>query len=94
MCGVTSAFGAVRSGWPGGSGSASNTSSAAPAIVPPASAATSAASSTIGPRDVFTSTAVGFIRASSDAPISPRVRSLRRVWTLSTSARSSSPACT
>ena len=41
-----------------------------------ARAAMSAASSTIGPRDVLIRIAVGFIRASSSAPMRPRVRSL------------------
>ncbi len=45
----------------------------APAISPARSARSSASVSTIGPRAVFTSTAVGFIAASSAAPIRPRV---------------------
>jgi hypothetical protein len=43
--------------------------------------------STIGPRDVFTSLAVGFMSASSASPTSPRVRPLSTRWTLASSAR-------
>ena len=57
---------------------------------PRAARSSSASSSTIGPRDVLTSTALGFIAASSRAPISPRVRSLRRRWMVTTSERASS----
>ena len=50
------------SGWSAGSGSGSVTSSAAPAIARSCSARSSAAGSTIGPRAVLTSSAVGFMR--------------------------------
>jgi hypothetical protein len=50
-----------RSGLSAGSGSFSNTSSAAPPIQPSSSAWARAASSTTGPREVFTRIAVFFI---------------------------------
>ncbi len=63
-CGVSTTFSSSSS--PSStSGSRSKTSSAAPAITPARSASTSARSSTIGPRAVFTSTAVGRIAASA-----------------------------
>jgi len=55
-------------------GSPSNTSSAAPARRRSRNAAASAASSTMPPRATLTSIAVGFIRASSAAPMACRVR--------------------
>ena len=70
----------------GVNGSTSNTSTAAPAILRACSASIRAASSTIGPRDVFTNLAFGFIRANSGAPIRPLVRPLRTRWTVTTSA--------
>src|ERR1700736_1698808 len=60
---------------------------AAPAIFRALSAAIRSASTTIGPRDVFTSRAVGFMSANSGAPTRPRVRSLRPTWMETTSAR-------
>src|SRR5580692_4793258 len=51
------------------------------------SAAIRSASTTIGPREVFTRRAVGFMIASSGAPTRPRVRLLRTRWTETTSAR-------
>ena len=55
-------------------------------------ASASAAPSTIGPRAVFTRIAVGFIRASAVASISPRVSGVSGTWrlTMSLRARSSS----
>jgi hypothetical protein len=44
-------------------------------------------SSTIGPRDVLISNAVGFISPSSAAPTRPRVRPLSTRWMVRTSAR-------
>ena len=65
-CGGRRAGSAPRSsGWSAGSGSGSVTSSAAPAIARSCSARSSAAGSTIGPRAVLTSSAVGFMRASA-----------------------------
>ncbi len=54
------------------------------------SASTNAASSTIGPREVFTSNAVGFISASSAAPTIPVERSLSFMWMVSTSDEANS----
>ena len=76
MCGTTSRFGASSSGWSGGSGSGSVTSSAAPAIVPSCSARRSASWSTTPPRAVLTSSAVGFIALERVASI--RCAGLRR----------------
>ena len=53
-------------------------------------ASISAFSSTIGPREVFTRIAPGFIRAMSAAPIRPRVRSDSTRWMLTASERDSS----
>ena len=55
MCGVASTFGKLRSGWPAGSGSVSNTSSAAPAIDPDRSASMTALGlpMTAGPFEVL-----------------------------------------
>ncbi len=53
-------------------------------------AATSAASSTIGPREVFTRYALGFIRPSSRAPIRWRDCSLSTTWIETISAVASS----
>src|SRR5271163_402969 len=72
MCGVASRFANVRNGWSSGSGSWSKTSMAAPAILWALSAAIRSASTTIGPRDVFTRRAVGFMSANSGAPTRPR----------------------
>ena len=66
------------SGWSAGSGSGSVTSSAAPAIARSCRARSSAAGSTIGPRAVLTSSAVGFMRASASASIRWRVSSRER----------------
>jgi len=64
---------------------------AAPEIRWLASASKSADSTTMGPRDVFTSRAEGFINAISVAPINPFVRRLNIMWIETTSAvRSSS----
>ena len=55
-------------------------------MAPRPSASISAASSTMGPREVFTSVAVGFMRASSGRPTRWRVRSESTRWMLTTSA--------
>ena len=61
-CGLTSTFGTVQSGWLGGSGSGSVTSSAATSR-PEASSATSASVTTTGPQgDVHEQRAVGHRR--------------------------------
>ena len=75
--GVARTLGSVRKGWPSGRGSVSQTSRAAPAMDRDVSAPISAGSSTMGPREVLISQEVGFMAASSSAPTSPRVRSLR-----------------
>jgi hypothetical protein len=62
-------------------------STAAPAMARARKVSMSACSSTIGPRDVLTSRAVGFMSASSAAPTRPRVRSLRMRWMVTISAR-------
>src|SRR5215472_2370518 len=74
-----------RKGWPGGSGSFTNASTAAPAIQPSPMARARASSSAISPRAVLTSTAVGFMRQSSFSPISPRVSSVSEAWSDTTS---------
>src|SRR5580693_6245233 len=53
---------------------------AAPAIFLSLSAARRSASTTIGPREVFTRRAVGFMRANSVAPTRPRVLPLSTRW--------------
>ena len=68
MCGRRIVFGAARIGEPTGTGSTSITSRAAPAMIPAVRAAARATSSTTGPREVFTTQAVGFINANSRAP--------------------------
>ncbi len=83
-------LGSRRNGWSSGSGSSSKTSSPAPAIVPSWSARISAASSTMGPREVLTRYALRFMRPSSRAPMSPRVRSPRTRWIETKSERASS----
>ncbi|KEH14629.1 hypothetical protein GY15_04130 [Delftia sp. 670] len=68
MCGVSTTLGTVsRSGWT--EGSPSNTSRPAAAMVLSRSALASAASSTMPPRAMLISVAVGFIRAISAAPM-------------------------
>jgi hypothetical protein len=68
MCGVSTALSSASR--PARTfGSSSYTSSPAAASRPSRSAAASASSSTTPPRAMLTSTAVGFIRASSAAPI-------------------------
>ena len=86
ICGVRMTLGSPHSGLSGGRGWSSNTSSAAPAICPPVSARISAAVSTTGPRETFTSTAPGFIRAMRSALIAPRVSSVSGQHSTSTSA--------
>ena len=72
-CEVRMTFSIAASGELALSGSFSNTSSAAPAILPFCKASISAASSTIGPRAVLMSTASGFISANCGLPSKPRV---------------------
>ena len=76
----------MRNGCRAGKGSCSNTSSAAPAMRRFCSALINAASSTIGPRAVLTSSALGFIHSSAWASTRPRLRSLSTRCTDSTSA--------
>ena len=68
------------SGWSAGSGSGSVTSSAAPAIARSCSARSSAAGSTIGPRAVLTSSAVGFMRSSAASSIRWCVSGVSGQW--------------
>src|SRR6185436_652096 len=85
MWGERTTFGSLsRPGWT--SGSRSKTSSPAAAIWPVASASARAASSTTGPREVFTSTAVFFMRANCAAPMRWRVCGSRGTWRLMKSA--------
>ena len=72
-CGVRTTLSRLSSGLSAGTGSTAKTSRPAAASRPPRSASTSAASSTIGPREVLTSTASGFISASAAASIRPGV---------------------
>ena len=69
-CGLISTPGACHSGWPGGSGSGSVTSSAALSR-PDSSSASSALVSTTGPRATFTSSAPSFIAARNGASTRP-----------------------
>src|SRR5260370_25178614 len=85
-CGVASTFDRVRKGCRADKGSSSNTSSATPAIERDCRALISDASSTIGPREVVISRAVGFMSASSAAPTRPLVRLLKITWIVTTSA--------
>ena len=83
-------FGSPSSGLSDGSGSVSNTSSAAPAIHPSLSAVASAASSTSGPRDVFTRCADGFIERSTVSLIRWCVEGSSGAWIVTTSASANS----
>ena len=71
-------------------GSPSKTSSPAAWREPDSSASARASSSTTGPRAVLISTAVGFMRASSAAPMRWRVDAVSGTWRLTMSDRSSS----
>jgi hypothetical protein len=76
MCAVIVTPGASHSGWPGGSGSVSKTSSVAAPISPVRNAASKAVSSTKGPRATFTRCASGFIADSTCSSTSPLVASV------------------
>jgi hypothetical protein len=65
MCGTTTQLGSLTSGWSAGSGSGSVTSRPAAKISPDRSAWVSASGSMTGPREVFTSTALGFMARSA-----------------------------
>lgn len=94
-------LGSWVSGCPAGSGSGVITSRPAAAMRPARRASTSASWSTMAPRLVFTSTAVGFIFAKAAASIRPRVVSVsEQVMTTtsdwrsrSSSGTSSAPTC-
>src|SRR6186997_961920 len=90
MCGRTMQLASPRSGSSPGIGSGSVTSKPAAAITPSRNAAASAPWSTTGPRDVLTSTAVGFIRASAAASMRPRVSGASETCNDTMSLRSSS----
>ena len=77
--------GAVRSGWSPAAARCRRRREPAPPIVPACSASTSASSSTIGPREVLTRSAVGFIRARSSAPIRPAGALGQQRWIVTTS---------
>src|ERR1700676_758271 len=70
MCGDTRTLAIDQSGEPGGSGSTSNTSSAAPAIVPVRSASTRSDSTMVGPRPTLTTNPRGPSAPSTSAPTS------------------------
>ena len=72
-CGANTALSHASSASSGAIGSTSNTSIAAPAIVPELRAAASSACLTIAPRALLTRIAVRFISPSSREPINPRV---------------------
>jgi hypothetical protein len=91
-CGVRTTFGAPRSGWSGGAGSVENTSMPAPAMVPARSASASACSSTIPPRETFSTRAVFFICASSAAPTRFFVSGVSGMWNVRKSTRGSRSA--
>ena len=80
--GVTNTLSNWNKGWPAGGAACSITSSPAPAILRSRRAAYRAASSRMGPRAQLMMNALGFIWASSGAPTSPRVSSLRGVCTV------------
>ena len=72
MCGVMSTLGSVRKTYsPGGIGSVSCTSSAAPRMRPARNRSTSASLSTSLARAVFTNHAPGFMRVSSARVMMP-----------------------
>lgn len=91
VCGVMIRLGSSTSssGLPWRGGSVSSTSSPAPPSRPACKAASNAASSTSPPRAVLISSASGFIKASSAAPIRPRVSSFNGKCKLNTSASAS-----
>src|SRR5262245_18537355 len=97
-CGVTVAPASPMTGWSFGGGSASKTSSAAPAITPSFRASASAFSSRTPPRELFTIRAVLFILRNSAAPMSPTVFSVSGGWSVMkseiSSRRSSSTSST
>src|SRR2546428_327035 len=76
-CGLTSTRGWRHSGWPGGSGSVANTSSAAPRSWPASSSSSSARSSSSDPRDTFTTIAPRGSRSSTPRSTAPCVSA---VW--------------
>jgi hypothetical protein len=84
-CGVIRTFSIAQKGWPAGRGLCWNTSSVASAMWPDRSAASSASSSSSAPRATLIRFAPRGIRASSAAPIKPRVAgvsgsSITSVW--------------
>ena len=81
MCGATIRFGVRKSGLSGAGGSGSVTSRPAAKITPLFRASIRSFSTTIGPRAVFTNTAVGFIMRKRSALNKPCVVSFRSVWT-------------
>src|SRR2546427_224604 len=76
-CGLTSTRGWRHNAWPGGRGSAANTSSAAPRRWPASSSSSSAASSSRDPRDTFTTIAPRGSRSSTPRSTAPCVSA---VW--------------
>ena len=85
-CGVSSRFGADRSGLSAGGGSAVYTSSAAPAQRPLCSASTSAASSTIPPRAALTTYTPSRQSLNVSASSMPVVSAVLGTWKVSASA--------
>src|SRR3954454_2803716 len=92
ICGTIRQLSIPTSGSSIGMGSGSVTSRAAAAITPSRNASAKATWSTTGPRDVLTSTAVGFIQARELPLMRCRVAGLRFTWidTKSLSPRSTS----
>ncbi|OLE23207.1 MAG: hypothetical protein AUG49_16635 [Catenulispora sp. 13_1_20CM_3_70_7] len=88
-CGVISTFGVRHSGWSGGSGSGSVTSSAARRR-PEAHSAISASVRTTMPRATFTNSAPSFMRDRNAASTMPRVSSVAGTTMITTSAWGSS----
>lgn len=80
----------VRTGSSAGRGSVGKTSRPAPAMRPSFRAARRASWSTRAAREVLTRYAVGFSRASSRAPMMPRLRSPSFRWRVTTSLSESS----
>ena len=90
MCGVMMTLLMLQSGWPGGSGSGSVTSSPAPPIDPACSAAVRSAVTTLSPRPMLMKNASSFIAAKNCASNMPRVSGVSGVAFTTTSARAAS----
>ena len=89
-CGVTITCSSPSSGWSGGGGSCSKTSSAAPATCPARIASASARSSTMPPRAQLMIRTPDLTRASASSPSRWRVSPVSGTWIVMKSARASS----